>query len=185
MKSSSVHREKEVTIDLSRLRTFTSSSYEFDAYLLDNDLPRRLRSQRNYLDFSPPKWDTDLDQTKASEIEITSDGLISEKWIKIENVPSSVVSVDDHSVVLECLLDFELKHFEKRVFDSSIIPSALRVVGSKMLLKIFSRPGEIRFTFTEATNLFNKDYFESPETDKILESLRSSSPRLTKRITYK
>ena len=63
----------------------------------------------------------DAKEIELSNLQITGDGIISDKWDKIENIESRIIEVSDQDVILECLVDYENKTFENRIFPKNLI----------------------------------------------------------------
>ncbi len=134
---------------------------------------------------NPIPFTSEEEESQVSEITITSDGVLSESWTKIENIPSMIITSNDEYVTLDCLTNFELRQYDKRQFETHLIKGKVSIdVGTPILIKIFYKPGEIKFTFSEGKDLVKKDYFQVTEADIIFESLKKSSHRLTKKIHF-
>ena len=112
-------------------------------------------------------------QTKTSEpedielsnLQITGDGIISDKWDKIENIESRIIEVSEEGVILECFVDYENKTFENRSFPKGLIEGIPLKVYYPVLIKIFTRKNELKFLFIDGTGLvdvakFNVGYFD-------------------------
>lgn len=129
---------------------------------------------------------TSVGDSEVSDVTISSEGIIIDEWTSIENIPAMVIESDASTVTVDCLVDFEMKQFEKRQFNTSYFLGKVSTeVGSLILIRIFSKPGEIRFKFTEGKGLVSIDYFKPSESEKIFESLKQSNDRLTKKLRFK
>lgn len=98
----------------------------------------------------------------VSDIIVSDQGIIAERWDAIENIPSSIIELGNNAVTLECLVDIDTRKFQRRIFDSMLLEGIVKFeVGKLVLIKIFKRPGEIRFKFLDGSGLVNPEYFDA------------------------
>lgn len=120
----------------------------------------------------------------VSDIIVSDQGLISERWDAIENIPSSIVEVGGNSITLECLVDFDTKKFQRRIFDSMLLEGIVKFeVGKLVLIKLFKRVGEIRFKFLDGSGLINPEYFDAKKIKDYFKDIPKG--RLDKHIKFK
>ncbi|HED37178.1 MAG TPA: hypothetical protein ENI76_02885 [Ignavibacteria bacterium] len=126
-------------------------------------------------DFQLPQISSE--ETTAKEINtFRVDDIIISRWKNVENISSRVVEYFDDTVILECLIDKDLKIYEEREFGSSLFADYDLETGSLFLLRIFERKNEIRIEVHNDSGLTLEDDF--PKLDFVKEFSKS---RLFKR----
>ncbi len=117
------------------------------------------------------------EETTAKEIVTFSpDDIIISRWKNVENISTRLVEYYDDTVILECLIDKDLKIYEEREFGSSLFADYDLEIGNLFLLRIFERKNEIRIEVHNDPGLILKDDF--PKLDFVKEFSKS---RLFKR----
>ncbi|HVX28441.1 MAG TPA: hypothetical protein VHB70_18985 [Parafilimonas sp.] len=90
-----------------------------------------------------------------SDFTITAQGIIQEKWKTVETIASMLIEVNDESVVLQCLINEENNIFENRVFEKELVSHLNLSKKIPIMIKIYKRPGEIKFKFIDGKGLFS------------------------------
>ncbi len=105
------------------------------------------------------------DQKKEIEISdfgVTADGILGEHWNTIDTYQARILEVSENFIILECVTNIEEKVFENRKFDiaflKNIVPFKLY---HPVLIKVFKRPGEMKFKIIDGTDLFDEKIFEN------------------------
>lgn len=158
-----------------------NSTTEFKAlihleqYDSDEDIHRSeiFSQQKDFLaelftiDFKQPHLK--LDEKKiAKEIVLSgSDKIIISGWKNVENISARLIEYYDDTVVLECLIDKEMKIYEEREFRLSLFTDYDLKIGNLFLLRIFERKNEIRIEVHNDPGLTLKDDF--PKLDFVKE----------------
>lgn len=101
------------------------------------------------------------EEKELSDISINRDGIVEEHWASIQKVPSRVIEVSEHFVILECLVDIQNRVYEERSFEKGMFENAIPLINEQLILiKISSRPLKKLIEFVDGTNLIPKSYFD-------------------------
>ena len=115
-------------------------------------------AEKIHEDLIKPK--VSITEKDLSDYVITSEGLVDENWTSVVTIPSQIIEVNEHFVVMECLLDYEKKILEKRKFKKNILEKKFNLILFNILiLKIFEKPGKIQFEFKDGKHLGYERYF--------------------------
>ncbi len=99
-----------------------------------------------------------------SDLFVSEKGVVSEQWEKIENISAIVVGNSGDQVTLECLIDEEKKLFERRIFPAPLLKGVVKLEeGSLILIKIFQRPGEMKFKFVSGKGIVRPEVFQKTD----------------------
>lgn len=112
--------------------------------------------------FSPSKFDSPV-KTPINFTGIGSDFVTIQSWKNTENISARLIEHYDDLVILECLVDKELKVYEEREFKKSLFSDYELIAGNIFYLRIFERKNEIRMEIHNDPKLTFKEDF--PELD--------------------
>jgi hypothetical protein len=116
-----------------------------------------------------PETSFTVDDEKLSKISVTSGGVIEETWTSIQKVPSRIIEISDHFVILECLVDISNRTYEHRKFDKADFETGIPLKdGQLILIKISSKPLKKLIEFIDGTNLIQAEYFKENDLFKDL-----------------
>lgn len=107
----------------------------------------------------------DENEVELSELRLTSDGLFEERWDNIINIPARLIELGDDFAILECIVDLDSGIIENRKFERCVLEGAVTFKALQpILITVFKRSGQIRFTFkdnfqTSYSKHFEKEYF--------------------------
>lgn len=101
------------------------------------------------------------DEEKSTEevVLLGSDTIIISGWKNVENISARLIEHYDDTVVLECLIDKEMRIYEEREFQLSLFIGYDLKIGNLFLLRIFERKNEIRIEIHNDPGLTLKDDF--------------------------
>jgi hypothetical protein len=97
---------------------------------------------------------------------ITEEGIVTESWHSIINIPSQIIEVTEEYVKLECIFNLERKEYGYLEFDLNDLIHLTPLMQHKLvLIKIFKRPGVKTYKILSGDqkferNLFQKDFFQ-------------------------
>lgn len=161
-KITSLLREKSnKAIDIEFTKSKLINSKDYFIYLIDeaNSITSRHKSS-SLKNFEVPTIDQDI-KGDLSNFTITESGIVEEQWTTVENVLAQIIEVTKESVILECLVDTTEKIFEHRSFDILLFEKLSPLTQFKaIVIKIFRRPGEIKFQFLDGEKIFDKNIFD-------------------------
>lgn len=84
-----------------------------------------------------------------------------ENWISNEIIKGKIVSSDNESVYIDCLIDVNTMYFEHRQFHRSLFENFKSLEsGNLVVIKIKSKPGSFRFDVYPGEGLVDKKLFE-------------------------
>ncbi|WP_040254121.1 hypothetical protein [Psychroserpens mesophilus] len=87
--------------------------------------------------------------------------ILNENWDSVESIQSKVISFNEESVYVDCLLDEELKYFESRVFPRKLFNNVTDLDNDiPILMKIKTKPGSFRIDIYPGKGLVNLDLFD-------------------------
>lgn len=75
---------------------------------------------------------------------IYSDSIVLKGWKNVENISARLIEHFDDVVILECLIDKELKLYEEREFRSSLFEGYDLEIGNLFYLRFFDRQNETK-----------------------------------------
>ena len=120
------------------------------------------------IDFKQPHLKLDEEKKIAEEVVLSGlDTIIISGWKNVENISARLIEYYDDTVVLECLIDIEMKIYEEREFRLSLFTDYDLKIGNLFLLRIFERKNEIRIEVHNDPGLTLKDDF--PKLDFVKE----------------
>ncbi|WP_417364460.1 hypothetical protein [Galbibacter sp.] len=89
------------------------------------------------------------------------DFIPSESWVSNEIIKARIVSSDNDSVYLDCIIDLETMYFELRQFHKSLFSNFKTLeTGDLALIKLKSKPGSFRVDVYPGEGLVNANLFE-------------------------
>jgi len=120
------------------------------------------------IDFKQPHLKLDEEKNIAEKVVFSgSDTIIISGWKNVENISARLIEYYDDTVILECLIDKEMKIYEEREFRLSLFTDYDLKIGNLFLLRIFERKNEIRIEVHNDPGLTIKDDF--PKLDFVKE----------------
>ena len=130
--------------------------------------------QKDYLkglftnDIKQPHTKCDEEKELTEKVVLSgSDTVIITGWKSVENISARLIEHYDDTVVLECLIDKEMRIYEEREFRLSLFTGYDLKIGNLFLLRIFERKNEIRIEIHNDPGLTLKDDF--PKLDFVKE----------------
>lgn len=106
---------------------------------------------------------------------------VKDNWDEVRTFDARIIEIKDSSVVLDCLMDRENKHFETRIFNKRLFKNFNDLnEGQYILIRQFSKPGKITFTLNNGEKLVNKEYFESHPEFSDLDQIENKEIDLSK-----
>ncbi|MCD4747163.1 MAG: hypothetical protein K8R58_12775 [Bacteroidales bacterium] len=138
--------------------------YSSENFLLQNDFVKGLFTS----DIKQPHLKFDEEKVLTKEVELLgSDTVIISAWKNVENISARLIEHYDDTVVLECLIDKEMRIYEEREFLLSLFTGYDLIIGNLFLLRIFERKNEIRIEIHNGSGLTMEDDF--PKLDFVKE----------------
>lgn len=99
-----------------------------------------------------------------SSINISSDGLIMERWSHSTDIPSVILEHTDSHIVLDCLIDKDNMVYQQRKLERRQLEGVVPIqVGSLVLIKQRGRPGRVQHDFENGANIIPSRYFDYDE----------------------
>lgn len=174
--SSLTQLSADVNIDSNILSLYKSRLKEYGSEEFSN------WTSSNFTTYANPLSQLFLDKLNQqidvnSDIGIENDLLkyrsviLNEKWTKIINIQSIIISFNTDLVQCECLIDKDEKLFETRSFPSIVFDNIPNLAKEKpVLISIKSKPGSIKIDVIDGKNFVDKSLFETNKTWEQLEN---------------
>lgn len=98
------------------------------------------------------------DDSRISDITITTDGIVSSNWINVGNLSGKILSISDDNVIVDCLIDSFPKRYQKRSIKKSLFKGIPLELGRLIMIRVFENPPESKFILEDGNG-------RVPETD--------------------
>lgn len=96
-----------------------------------------------------------------SSINISSEGLMVERWSHSADIPSVILEHTAQHVVLDCLVDKDNMIYQQRKLERRQLEGIVPIeVGSLVLIKQRGRPGRMQHDFENGSNIISSHYFD-------------------------
>lgn len=110
----------------------------------------------------------DKAQIDTSERKANVNQIQLRPWRNVANITGRLIDSFEDRVVLECLMDRELKMYQERTFQKILFKGYELVVGSIFYLRIFERDNEMRIEVHEDVRRdFSRD-FEKKDLEQLI-----------------
>ncbi|NJO00606.1 MAG: hypothetical protein HC880_01990 [Bacteroidia bacterium] len=143
------------------------NGYLTSTYLKDTEVTNSPQTQevaKHYNDATKVKY-SDY-SSDLSELLITQKGIIDQaRWIPKLNISGKVIDIMEDVVIVECLIDKEKRHYQKRAFSRSLFININSLdVGVLILIKTYEKPPEVKLKILDGKGII-------PESDFTVEDI--------------
>jgi len=164
-------------LHLSQAGTLASSFHVHE----ELSFPKSLRSPFDNVGHRLPENDTGFSRTTAHEVfdsgtivksrgqefGIFFEGETLRTWKLVQNIPSQIVSYDDHEIVVECLVDRESRTYQERTFSRDIFEGYKLFETKKFLIQVYERSGGMKLEILDKDGLVSADDFPQVNFEKL------------------
>lgn len=92
---------------------------------------------------------------------ISSFGNEFTNWRNIENISSKIIEIGEEQIIVECLIDKETLHYQRRSLNKSLFKYIEDLSPGKLILiRVYEYPPETKFRIEDGTGIINDSDFQ-------------------------